>query len=563
MIQNKVLVVGLSFIMFSVCFAPLLSSGEEDISQLSSEYSGLTSFESGMLGRLNSSKAWMYDKDLERIALDKHAFRSAGSSGANETAIWISAKFSEFGFETWNESFEFTSWDLLSDPSLVVYVSGYNASDNGQFNLQSFQSEHYSWPTKDGMLSAEAVILPLPNVSNRGAIGSVQIDDVIWDRLRTKDKIVFVGREVRWDSDWETDFLQKMTSDTPAAVVFIWWYDWMERVPPTFYPSAGGRPIGSIANCYWSLGIPTGSINFTESLWIRNTQSRANLSASMSINSTIAFGNHVNVVGKIEGSVAPGKLILISGHYDTVMDPGFCDNGAGIAAMMEIARTAATVVNEGLFRPKYTLLFVAFAAEELGMVGSINFISKHMAIMSDIVAVLNLDCIGSDQLRVSLTDSSNGLDLDQVVLKAATDLGVNASLEGIGGSDHESFRDPSSAGEMYYHNWGKSAGISEAEPVAASTMLSSYPISYSSIWTTGASGWIHTSYDTSYMPNGFDWIDREDLGKHMKVAALSVFRLSTDVDESQPIDPLLLLIPLGIAFLIALAISLMLIRRRT
>lgn len=561
--SQKLLVVGLSFIMFSGCFVQLLNSGEESISQLSSEYSGLTSFESGMLGRLNSSKAWMYGKELERIALDKHAFRSAGSSGANDTAIWVSTKFSEVGLETWNESFEFTTWDLLSDPRLVVYVSDHNTTDNDQFNLQSFQSEHYSWPTKDGMFSAEAVILPLPYVSNRGAIGSIQIDDVVWDGLRTKDKIVFVGREVRWDRDWERDFLQKMTADTPAAVVFVWWYDWMERIPPAFYPSAGGRPIGSIANRYWNLGIPTGSINFTESLWIRNTRIGANLSASISINSTIASGNHVNVVGKIEGSTAPEKLILISGHYDTVMDPGFCDNGAGIAAMMEIARAAATAVNEGLYRPKYTLLFVAFAAEELGMVGSINFISKHMAIMSDIVAVLNLDCIGSDQLRVSMTDSADSLDLDQLVLEAARDLGENASLEGVGGSDQEPFRDPSGAGEMYYRNWGKSVDISEAEPIAASTMLSSSPISYSDIWTTGVSGWIHTSYDTSYIPNGLDWIDQEDFGKHMKVAALSVLRLSTDVDESQPINPLLSFIPLGIAFLLALVISLILIRRKT
>jgi capsular polysaccharide biosynthesis protein len=94
-------------------------------------------------------------------------------------------------------------------------------------------------------------------------------------------------------------------------------------------------------------------------------------------------------------------------------------------------------------------------------------------------------------------------------------------------------------------------------------MLSSSPISYSDIWTTGVSGWIHTSYDTSYIPNGLDWIDQEDFGKHMKVAALSVLRLSTDVDESQPIDPLLSFIPLGIAFLLALVISLILIRRKT
>lgn len=442
----------LSVVLFTGAFAVLRDDSLRGPVVASADSDALTSFETGMLDRIDGSTAWTYDEAIEDISISHLAFRSAGSSGANETAVWIKEKFDGFGIEAWTEPFKFTTWDLLSRPELIINVDGNNATDNDRITLGSFQSEHFSWPTPDGGSSVDAVILPLPATSGRASIGGAVVDDEAWDDVNTRGKVVFVGRELRWNGDWEQKLFQKMAAETPVAVVSIWWYDWMSGFPPAFYPSTGGRPLGVMADYYWNLRIPTGSINFTESMWIKGALSEQNASAFVSIPSSIASGNHYNVVGRLPGQEVPDKMILVSGHYDMVMDAGFCDNGAGVAGVMELANVTAEAVREGLYEPKCTLLFVAFVAEELGMVGSINFVRTHMAEVQNVVAALNLDCIGSDELKVSMTESFDDLDLDQIVLEAAEDLGVAASLEGPGGSDQESFRDPFGSEGAYYHN---------------------------------------------------------------------------------------------------------------
>lgn len=541
----------LSLVVLTGAFAVLAGEGFQSPVMVSAESDALTPFEIGMLDQISGSTAWAYDIALEEISVSHFAFRSAGSSGANESAVWIKEKFEDFGLEAWTEPFEFTTWDLLGKPELVVRVDGNDTSDGGWVDLDSFQSEHFSWPTPDGGCSADAVVLPLPAASSRGSIGYSPIDEKAWDDLSTRGKIVFVGREVRWNGDWEKKFFQKMVAETPAALVLIWWYDWMNGIPPAFYPSTGGRPLGTMANYYWSLSIPTGSVNFTESMWIKSMIHERSASAYVSIPSTIASGTHYNVVGRLSGQEISDEMIIVSGHYDTVMDAGFCDNGAGVAGLLELANVTAGAVRNGLYAPRHSLLYVAFAAEELGMVGSVNFVKAHMAEMQNFVAVLNLDCIGSDELRISMTESSDGLDLDEVVLKAAEDLSVSASQEGTGGSDQESFRDPAGSDGVCYHNWGVRIGISGSHSVAASAMLTSSPVSYSDIWTLGTPGWIHTSYDRSSSTPALNWVNEQNMEDHMKVSLLSLLRLSPDSRANGSNDSGIACVIAGAVFVLA------------
>ena len=70
--------------------------------------------------------------------------------------------------------------------------------------------------------------------------------------------------------------------------------------------------------------------------------------------------------------------------------PGACDDGSGIAAMMELARVMSQ------FEFDKTLVFVAFAGEEQGLVGS-NLLSAKMKKENQVIeAVLNNDIIGTD-----------------------------------------------------------------------------------------------------------------------------------------------------------------------
>ncbi|MFN2445962.1 MAG: M20/M25/M40 family metallo-hydrolase [Vicinamibacterales bacterium] len=131
-----------------------------------------------------------------------------------------------------------------------------------------------------------------------------------------------------------------------------------------------------------------------------------------------------NVVGVLRGSdpARAGEAIVIGAHYDHLglggrfsMAPtaqgavhnGADDNASGTAAVLEMARVAAT---RGRRFPR-TLVFAAFAAEEIGLLGSKHYV-RHAALPpSRTVAMINLDMIGRSRGRVLIGGNHASLDV--------------------------------------------------------------------------------------------------------------------------------------------------------
>ncbi len=108
-----------------------------------------------------------------------------------------------------------------------------------------------------------------------------------------------------------------------------------------------------------------------------------------------------NVVGVLAGS-SPARLIVVGGHYDSrsvdVFDgasaaPGANDSGSQSAVVAEVARVLAG------HRFAATLVFVAFAGEEQGLLGSAAFVRDLPALFpgGHVEAMLDLDVIGGDR----------------------------------------------------------------------------------------------------------------------------------------------------------------------
>jgi hypothetical protein len=480
----------------------------------------LTPSETKVVSLVNGSEAYSYDKHLESIALSHYAFRAAGSAGANETADWIADQFADFGLEVEKESFQFTGWDLLGKPELVIDDDGNLSTTADQTVIKSFQCEHYSWP---GNVFADLVVLPLPPASDNSQLGATPIG-TLWDAIDTTGKVALVGREVRSADNWHETFNNKLRAQPPAAVIHTWWYNWMSFVPD-FFSSAGGRPV-QFGHYFWNLGIPVGFVPYNDGLFIRNRETSVNVSARVKIDSTVKVGPHYNVVGRLRGYGDPGKSIIVSGHYDTVMCGGFCDNGAGTSGVIELAHLFTEAAKRGYYYPKYTILFIALAGEEIGLVGSINYVGRHKAEMKNITSVINIDCLGSDVLEVTQTDPDHGIDLDQIVLDAAGNLGVNVRLIGRDQSDEAPFLFPPNGDSILMTWWDTSLGIGDAHPVGSSVMLSSAPLLYREVWYTGKPGWIHTSYDNSTSTGTLNWVETRNLEDHIKVATLTIIRVS-------------------------------------
>ncbi|REJ78388.1 MAG: M20/M25/M40 family metallo-hydrolase [Acidobacteria bacterium] len=101
-----------------------------------------------------------------------------------------------------------------------------------------------------------------------------------------------------------------------------------------------------------------------------------------------------SVILTIEGTESPDELVILGGHQDsinrfgsTLAAPGADDNASGIASLTEAIR----VIVESGFRPKKTVQFMAYAAEEVGLRGSQDIAQNYLAENRNVVGVLQLD----------------------------------------------------------------------------------------------------------------------------------------------------------------------------
>jgi Zn-dependent M28 family amino/carboxypeptidase len=95
-----------------------------------------------------------------------------------------------------------------------------------------------------------------------------------------------------------------------------------------------------------------------------------------------------NVVGDVPGRNSPAPHILVGAHYDTYdIGPGVLDNAASVVILLEAARVLAKHADV-LARP---LRFVFFSGEEVGLIGSEQYVEQHRAELTNICWMLNLD----------------------------------------------------------------------------------------------------------------------------------------------------------------------------
>jgi hypothetical protein len=493
-------------------------------------YPNLTSQEWNLISQINGTNVYNYDLEIEQITLNHslsgYSFRSAGSPGANETAEWIQQKFESLGLQTHNESFEFTSWSVPTEPTLVIDNDGNLSTTNDQELVTSFQATHYSLPTLTNGTFKNIVTLPLPPADgHEGVINAHYYDAATWSATDITGKILLMGREAGWSTLLRQVFVGKLKAQPPAAIIFTWWYDWMSGFPPTFN-SCDGLPASTLGTYYWDLGISVGWINYDDGLSIRDRLSgNPNLSANLTIDAVIDTSPQYNVIGELAGSTDPEKTIIISAHYDSVTDAGFCDNGAGTAGIVELARVFADAARRGVYTPRSTLLFIAFTGEELGLMGSMHYIEQHEAEIKNVQAVINLDSLGADKFEFSETFIDDGMDLNGIVTNAARDLNVNATMIETGGSDQESFRSPMI--DDYYSQliWRIDLGLSNMTRVLPSTMISSSPLFFTDEWDLGTPGWIHTPFDNSTSTSALNWVKPDNMESQVRIAGLTVIRV--------------------------------------
>ncbi|MDP9017821.1 MAG: M28 family peptidase [Candidatus Eremiobacteraeota bacterium] len=96
-----------------------------------------------------------------------------------------------------------------------------------------------------------------------------------------------------------------------------------------------------------------------------------------------------NTIGKIEGS-APSQSVILGGHRDAWVY-GVTDNGSGISTLLEAARGLGYLHKSG-WRPKRTIIIAGWDAEEIGELGSTDYVHVHQSeLRSGCIAYINAD----------------------------------------------------------------------------------------------------------------------------------------------------------------------------
>ncbi|XP_058042111.1 N-acetylated-alpha-linked acidic dipeptidase 2-like isoform X2 [Ahaetulla prasina] len=130
----------------------------------------------------------------------------------------------------------------------------------------------------------------------------------------------------------------------------------------------------------------------------------------MHVYSTSQITRIYNVIGSIKGAVEPDRYIIFGGHRDSWVFGGI-DPTTGAAVLQEVARSFGKMMEKG-WRPRRTIIFASWDAEEFGLLGSTEWAEENSKLLQTrAVAYINTDSSieGNYTLRVDCTPLLNQL----------------------------------------------------------------------------------------------------------------------------------------------------------
>jgi Zn-dependent M28 family amino/carboxypeptidase len=145
-----------------------------------------------------------------------------------------------------------------------------------------------------------------------------------------------------------------------------------------------------------------------------------------------------NVAGFLEGSdpALKDEWILVGGHHDHIgsytgpgdtIFNGADDNASGTSGVLELAEAFASLER----RPRRSLVFVTFSAEEVGLLGSRAVVEQQKLPLERFVFMLNFDMIGRNPGRAVEVFSSAGSRFSEEVKRANQSFDLLIEISGV------------------------------------------------------------------------------------------------------------------------------------
>lgn len=147
-----------------------------------------------------------------------------------------------------------------------------------------------------------------------------------------------------------------------------------------------------------------GTLNVSYNIGPGFTGSGYSRKVRMHVNNINKITRIYNVIGTIRGSIEPDRYVILGGHRDSWVFGGI-DPTTGTAVLQEIAQSFGKLMNRG-WRPRRTIIFASWDAEEFGLLGSTEWAEENAKILQErSIAYINSDSSieGNYTLRVDCT----------------------------------------------------------------------------------------------------------------------------------------------------------------
>ncbi|MCK5391130.1 MAG: M28 family peptidase [Deltaproteobacteria bacterium] len=398
---------------------------------------------------------------IRYLASDELEGRMSGTPGADKAAEYISSEFKKAGLKplgddnSYFQKFSFTKGITLGEQNKLEFEIDKLKTDlklGHDFYTLSFSSS--------GQFSGEVVFAGY-------GISAPELEYDDYKGIYVRDKIVLVLRYTPEGYDAESPFYDYAALRYKAmnarekgakAIIFVTPYSQDEEEDLTSI----GRDLSYSDSGIQSLILKREK---AQELLLNSGTNLKKLEQNLADKNNSSFlipitkaviktelieekGESSNVIGLLEGSdpVLKNEFIVIGAHYDHIglgqrdsrannnkteggIHNGADDNASGVAGLIELSEFFSCRE-----KPlKKSLVFIAFSAEELGLIGASYYVDNPKVPLDKTIAMINMDMIGrldKDKLTVFGVGSSPGW--KELVNEANTGFNFEISLNNSG-----------------------------------------------------------------------------------------------------------------------------------
>ena len=177
--------------------------------------------------------------------------------------------------------------------------------------------------------------------------------------------------------------LMEYTLDRPAVVKAVLPAIEAKRIEATI------RELSAMKNRYYQ-----SASGAAASVWLRDRWRSFTTRTDVTVELMDHGYEQSSVIMTIPGTTRANEVIVIGGHLDSIAPGGFSanapgadDDASGVSTLTEVAR--ALLAKD--FRPERTIKFIAYAAEEVGLRGSLSVVREFKKQKINVVGALQLD----------------------------------------------------------------------------------------------------------------------------------------------------------------------------